>query len=113
MEQRSYMKNNYNLNRSNIYTEKNHIVVDCDEVLVRISPKWVHLMHTQEWYEYFNQFFMLDPEFNLGRDFEAVLMRPTFYLNQWLERPDILGRFTESEIRTANGKFMDLYYYDY
>ena len=49
--------------------QKKHIIVDCDEVLVRISPKWVYLMHQPENFEYFNKYFDLLKDFDLQKNY--------------------------------------------
>lgn len=88
---------------------KKHIVADCDEVLVRISPKWVYLMHSPENFEYFNRFFRLNEGFDLKKHASIVLNRPQFYLNKWLLRKDILEKNTIEEINECVDRMMSLY----
>ncbi|WRM43518.1 hypothetical protein [Staphylococcus phage LY01] len=79
-----------------------HIVVDCDEVLVNISPKIVQLMH--EDFDYYNQFFRLSPDYNYSTHYNTVLNRPEYYIDQWLVRKDVYERFSEDEVNEARNK---------
>ena len=95
---------------------KSWVVADCDEVLVRISPKWVHLMHEKENFDYFNNFFRLSKDFDIEKSAPVILSRPEFYIDKWLMRKDILENHTIEEIAQAKKRMMDLYnvpdYYD-
>ena len=90
-------------------TNKRNIVVDCDEVLVRISHKWVHLMHVKENFDYFSQLFRLSKDFSLGRDYEKVLQRPEYYLDKWLIRNDVLNNHSLEDFNEARRELVKLY----
>ena len=87
--------------------QKKHIIVDCDEVLVRISPKWVYLMHQPENFEYFNKYLDLLKDFDLQKNYIHVLNRDTFYLNEWLLRKD--KKFSIEELDEVKERMMDVY----
>ncbi|QDJ97822.1 hypothetical protein PALS2_197 [Staphylococcus phage PALS_2] len=82
-----------------------HIVADCDEVLVNISPKIVQLMH--EDFDYYNQFFRLSPEYNYSTHYNTVLNRPEYYIDQWLVRKDVYERFSEDEVNEARNRLQN------
>lgn len=97
------------IDKYSIKDNKSHLVFDCDEVLVRISPKWVHLMHTKDHFDYFKQFFRLSENFNLGKDYDKILMRPEFYLDKWLMRKDVLDNHTIDAFNEARRELLKLY----
>lgn len=82
-----------------------HIVADCDEVLVNISPKIVQLMH--EDYDYYNKYFRLSKDFDLNKHESTVLSRPSFQLDQWLVRPDVYDNYSEDEVNEARLRLMN------
>src|SRR5699024_6874016 len=90
----------FNLNGNN-----RHIVVDCDEVLVNISPIIVGLMHHKDSgnYDYFNKYFRLstDPDYSVNDNEERILNRPVFHLDNWLIRKDIISEVGEEEYNEA------------
>lgn len=85
------------------YTEEEmntgHVVADCDEVLVNISPKIIKLMHDD--FDYYNQFFRLSKDFDLNTHTDVILNRPEYYIDQWLVRKDVYEKFTEDEVNEA------------
>ncbi|QQO92502.1 hypothetical protein CPT_Machias_115 [Staphylococcus phage Machias] len=92
-----------------MYTEDEmntgHIVADCDEVLVNISPKIVQLMH--EDYEYYNQFFRLSEDFDYNKHYDVILSRPEYYIDQWLVRKDVYNNFSEKEVNEARERLQN------
>ena len=84
---------------------KRVVVVDCDEVLVNISPKAVKLMH--EDFDYYNKFFRLSKEFDLEKQTPIILNRPEYYINKWLLRKDVLDNYTIKEYEEAEARFTD------
>lgn len=79
-----------------------HIVADCDEVLVNISPKIVQLMH--EDFDYYSQFFRLSENYDYDTHYSVILNRPEYYIDQWLVRKDVYDNFTEDEVNEARKK---------
>ena len=82
-------------------TDKKHIVVDCDEVLVNISPMILALIHDKKSgnFDYYNKYFRLAEDFDIDLHEERILSRPVFRVDDWLVRPDIYDNFEESEIQ--------------
>lgn len=89
----------------------NHIVADCDEILVNISPVIVGLMHHKESgnYEYYNKYFRLatDENFSAVENEERILFRPVFGLDEWLIRPGIIDELGEDEVQSAIDKLIN------
>lgn len=82
-----------------------NLVVDCDEILYNISPKWCKKMYEmKDIFEPYMRMDILQRAIEEGEDFEnAILSRDKFYLNQWLKKEDV-------EIPDdINQKFMDIY----
>jgi len=67
----------------------NHLVLDCDDCIALISPKWFNEIYKNK--DHFEKFFDFSfiENFNLETDFIKVLYRNEFYLNKWLLRDDI------------------------
>lgn len=82
-------------------TDKKHIVVDCDEVLVNISPMILALIHDKKSgnFDYYKKYFRLAEDFDIDLHEERILSRPVFRVDDWLVRPDIYDNFEESEIQ--------------
>jgi len=82
-------------------TDKKHIVVDCDEVLVNISPMILALIHDKKSgnFDYYNKYFRLAEDFDIDLHEERILSRPVFRVDEWLVRPDIYDNFEESEVQ--------------
>ena len=90
---------------------KDHIVVDVDELLVLISPKWIYTL-IEEDYDYFNKYFHLPDKdtFVYNSDFEfRVMQRKNFYIDQWLIRNENRELYSPEEIITMRKKFMEAY----
>lgn len=88
---------------------KSHMVIDCDEVLVRISPKWVYKMHLPENYPIFEEHLHVSKKFDLEKHYETVMRRDKFQLYDWMKREFIEGEFAQSEILDVKEKCMQLY----
>lgn len=90
-----------------------NLVVDCDEILYNISPKWCKLIYENK--EIFKKYFRIDVlerAINEGENFDDIILsRDKFYLNEWLKKDDI-EKLPEEIFK----KFMELYdtedYYD-
>lgn len=91
--------------------KSNVIVADCDEVLVRISPKWVYLMHEQ--YERFAPYFNLSKNFDVEVHAPVVLNRPVFYLNDWLGNEHLKSLYGTDEGKQVLEDMKKLYTGDY
>ena len=86
-----------------------HLVVDCDEVLVRISPKWVYKMHLPENYPVFEEHLQVSKKFDLEKHYDLIMMRDTFQLYDWLKRDYIEGEFSQSEILEIKDRCLSMY----
>ncbi|QXN67878.1 hypothetical protein FPHOBKDP_00124 [Listeria phage LPJP1] len=95
-------------------TKKKHIVVDCDEVLCNISPKWTYLIHQEK--DYFGKYMNLIDNFDIDLHYNMVLSRNKFYLNQWLIKDESYTNYSEDEMDEVLRRMMMLYetedYYD-
>lgn len=94
-------------------TQDANLIIDCDEILVNISPKWTkRLYDNKEVFKDYLDFSILDKCIENQELFlKVVFSRPEFYLTKWLAKED-------TEIPpTILKKFMELYdtedfYYD-
>lgn len=68
-----------------------NLIVDCDEILVNISPKWARkILENREYYRPYLKVEELERYENDEKKFNIfVLNRPEFYLNKWLSRDNI------------------------
>ena len=68
-----------------------NLVVDCDEILVNIAPKWCRkILEDREFFRPYFKIEWLEQHENDKEKFDIfVESRNTFYLNQWLKREDI------------------------
>lgn len=80
--------------------EKKHIVVDCDEVIVNISPMIVALLHDKESgnFDYYNKYLRLTEDFDIDKHEERILSRPSFNVINWLIRENIKEKYSNEEI---------------
>ena len=77
--------------RGNYNISKRTVILDCDEVLVETSPHAVQLMHTPEYRDVFDKYLRLSPEFDLEQMTPLINSRPTYYLNEWLMKKEIVN----------------------
>ena len=77
--------------RGNYNIAKRTVILDCDEVLVETSPHAVQLMHTSEYRDVFDKYLRLSPEFDLEQMTPLINSRPTYYLNEWLMKKEIVN----------------------
>lgn len=89
----------------NIGSKKSHIVLDCDECLALISPKWFDKIMKNR--DYFDKYFDLPESFNLEKDYYKIFNRNTFFLNEWLFKKN--NNFTEEEAFECLMKMFELY----
>lgn len=89
--------------------QKSNMVIDCDEVLVHIAPKWISLMHTEDNFDYFNQFYKLSKNFDIEKHHEYILQRKKYYIDEWLIRKDVLEKFTIEEYNEGRNELKKLY----
>lgn len=91
-----------------------NFIVDCDEILVNISPKWAKLMAENE--DIFRDYFNLEEIKKVKDDIieltRLVLLRKEFYLTDWLKKKEV-DKIPDNVMKS----FMDLYdtpdfYYD-
>lgn len=69
-----------------------NLIVDCDEILVNISPKWVKgIVEKRDIFEPYFDLTEVDKALLQGEiPFKNLVMnRPEYYLNEWLKRPEI------------------------
>lgn len=69
-----------------------NLIVDCDEILVNISPKWVRgIVEKRDIFEPYLDLTEVDKALLRGEiPFKNLVMnRPEYYLNKWLKRPDV------------------------
>lgn len=91
-----------------------NLIVDCDEILVNISPKWAKLIDDNEhvFGKYLDTSKIKPVKNDIKELTKLVLTRDKFYLTDWLKREDV------DEIpQDIINKFMSLYdqdgfYYD-
>ena len=74
--------------KTRISALKRTVVLDCDEVLVEISPRALEIMHIKE-ADFFSKYLRLVDDFNLEQMTPLITSRPTYYLNEWLMRKEI------------------------
>ena len=86
-----------------------HMVIDCDEVLVRISPKWVWKMHLPENYPIFERYLSVYEDFNLEKDYDIIMGRTNFQVYEWLKREGIDSEVSQSEMLEIKEKCLRLY----
>ena len=77
-----------NLFSSNLTSMKRTVIVDCDEVLVETSPRAIQLMH--EDYDFYSTFLRLPETLDLPKMTPLINTRPTYYLNEWLMKKEIV-----------------------
>lgn len=86
-----------------------HMVIDCDEVLVRISPKWVWKMHLPENYPIFEEHLQVSKKFDLEKHYDVIMGRTKFQVYEWLKRECIDSEVSQSEILEIKEKCLRLY----
>ena len=82
-----------------------NLVVDCDEILYNISPKWCKKIYEmKDVFEPYLRIDILEKAINAGEDYENIILsRDKFYLNQWLKKENV-----ELPEEVYN-KFMDIH----
>lgn len=86
--------------------EKVNLVLDCDEILCCISPKWVFSLYND--YNFFKKYLNIPEKLELTREnFNRILMRPYFFLDSWLFKHD--KKFTKEEVKEFKTRFIEIY----
>jgi len=99
------LENNEDYLKPNYITCKKTVVLDCDEILCNISPKWVRLVYEES--ETFNKYFKLKDSFNFyGKDYYDVLNREEYLIQNYLKYHDEIQESDKPEIEK---KLYDLY----
>lgn len=81
------------------------LVLDCDEVLVFISPIWCKLIHNNR--ELFEDYLDLQDEFNLSTHSFSTMMRKEYYLLDHYLKKDI--NLTDDEKMIVLNNMMNIY----
>ena len=78
-----------NLSQVQSNTYKDIVVLDVDEVIVNITPKWVYKIYQHK--EDFTEFFDLSQPYDPSKEQDAlrVLYRNNYYLDHWLLKDEI------------------------
>lgn len=85
----------------------NHIVLDCDDCIALIAPKWFNEIYKNK--DHFEKYFDFSfiGKFNLRDDFIKIMDRNEFFLNRWLLRNDI--EISDKEFKNISNDMISLY----
>lgn len=89
---------------TNLIADAN-LIVDCDEILVNISPLWTRKVLEEK--EYFGKYLDLEPLLTIKDEpyfDKLILRRKVFYITDWLKKKDV-----EKIPDEVVSKFMSLY----
>jgi hypothetical protein len=90
--------------------KKHDIVLDCDDVLCLIAPKWIYKLYSD--YDFFSKYLYIPKkeEFVFNEEMVTKIMsRPFFKLDSWLFKHGERNNFSDEEIIEFRERFYHLY----
>lgn len=83
------------------------IIVDCDDVLFNISIKWFEKILEQR--DFFSKYFYLPKVYDPERDYNNIMLRDNFYIDQFLLKKDVYNSISDEEKNLLKQKFFEIY----